>query len=206
MTTLGLYLHVVLMKDQLAQRIKSGDEQSFELFYRKYYSRLCQFACKFLKEPEEAREIVQSVFVKLWEDRSEIDPVNSLSSYIFKITQNNCINKLRHHKVESKYIEIYKIVYVDNHEISPFESLIGDELNERINKIIDRLPPECRKIFSLSRIEGLKYSEIAVLLGISVKTVEAQMSKALQILRTGLKDHLGIIVFLITLIPISFTN
>jgi len=182
------------MKDQLAQRIKLGDEQAFELLFRKYYVRLCAFANKFLNEPEDAKEIVQDVFAKIWEGRQEIDPEDSLKSYVFKIAQNLSINKLRRNKVESRYSEVLKLVYIENREISVHESLMASELEENIANSIGNLPAECRKIFELSRIEGLKYKEIADKLNISIKTVEAQMSKALRLLRIELSDYLTILL------------
>ena len=182
------------MKDIIALRIKLGDEQAFELFFRKYYVRLCGFANKYFNDPEEAREVVQEVFTKIWEGKEDIDPEESLRAYFFKITRNICINKLRRKQVESKYIEIYKLVYVDKRGVSPYESLIANELNDNITAALLNIPPKCRRIFDLSRVEGLKYSEIAEVLGISVKTVEAQMSKALQILRLELKDYLKMVI------------
>ncbi|MBK8884234.1 MAG: RNA polymerase sigma-70 factor [Bacteroidales bacterium] len=182
------------MKDQLAMRIKLGDEQAFELFFRKYNVRLCAFANKFLANSEEAQEVVQDMFVKLWDNREEIDPENSMKSYVFKIVQNLSINRLRRKKVESRYNEIYKMVYIDNHEFSAHESLLARELEAQIVNSIKKLPPECRKIFDLSRSEGLKYREIADTLHISIKTVEAQMSKALRSLRTELTDYITLIM------------
>jgi RNA polymerase sigma-70 factor (ECF subfamily) len=178
------------LKDPLATRIKIGDHQAFELLFRKYYIRLCGFANKYFNDPEEAREVVQEVFTKIWEGREDINPDESLCSYLFKITSNICINRLRHKKVESKYVEIYKLVYIDNTEISPYQSLLAKELNDNITIALNKIPPKCKRIFDLSRIEGLKYSEIAVILKISVKTVEAHMSKALNILRFELRDYL----------------
>jgi len=178
------------MKDQLAQRIIIGDEQAFELLFRKYYSCLCGYANKYFNDPEEAREVVQEVFIKIWEKRGEINPEESLSSYLFKITLNNSINRLRHKKVISKYAEIYKLVYLENAEISPHESLIASELTYNISRALRNIPPKCRQVFNLSRVDGLKYSEIADTLNISVKTVEAQMSKALNILRLELREYL----------------
>ncbi len=187
------------MKDQLAMRIKLGDEQAFELFFRKFNIRLCAFANKFLADPEEAQEVVQDMFVKIWEARDEIDPENSLKSYVFKTVMNLSINRLRRKKVESRYIEIYKLVYIDNQEFSAHESLLGRELEAHIVHSIKKLPSECRKIFELSRSEGLKYKEIAETLHISVKTVETQMSKALRTLRIELTDYISIIlIFMIT--------
>jgi len=180
--------------DQLALRVKQGDEQAFELLFRKYYVRLCSFANKFLNDPEEAREIVQEVFLKIWEGRDDIDPEDSLKSYLFKITQNLCLNKLRKSKVESRYLEILKEVYIEHSEFSNYEPLLVQELDNTINAAISTIPPKCKRVFELSRIDGLKYNEIAGVLNISVKTVEAQMSKALNILRVELKDYIDIIV------------
>ncbi|MCX6327139.1 MAG: RNA polymerase sigma-70 factor [Bacteroidia bacterium] len=185
------------MIDQLALRLKLGDEQAFELLFRKYYVRLCAFANKFLNDPEEAQEIVQDVFTKIWEGREEIDPEDSLKSYIFKIAQNLSINKLRRKKVESRYAEIYKLVYIEQHEFSAHESLLARELEENIAHSIGKLPSECRKVFELSRNEGLKYREIADTLHISVKTVEAQMSKALRSLRLELSEYLTLLIIML---------
>ena len=176
-----------------------GDEQAFELFFRMYYVRLCGYANKFLNNPDDAKDIVQDVFIKIWETRDDIDPEESLKAYIFKITGNNSINVLRHRKVESRYSDIYKLVYVENREISPHESLIAKELDALIGSAQNKIPPKCRKIFELSRVDGLKYSEIADTLHISVKTVEAHMSKALNILRCELRQVLKIIIGIIFL-------
>lgn len=183
--------------DQLALRIKMDDEQAFELLFRRYYSRLCVFANKFLNDPEESREIVQEVFSRIWERRSDINPDDSLKSYLFKITQNLSLTRLRKKKVETAYIEIYKLVYTDNLEFTVLDTLLGKELEINITASIGKLPSECRKVFELSRVEGLKYREIAKTLNISLKTVEAHMSKALRCLRSDLTDHLLIIAIIL---------
>jgi len=185
------------MRDQLAARIRLGDEQAFELFFRKFNIRLCAFANKFLANPEEAQEVVQDMFLKIWEERHEIDPDDSLKSYVFKIVQNLCINRLRRKKVESKYAEIYKLVYLNHQEFSAHESLLARELETKIVHTIHKLPTECRKVFELSRSEGLRYKEIAETLHISVKTVEAQMSKALRSLRLGLTDYISLFIIIL---------
>jgi RNA polymerase sigma-70 factor (ECF subfamily) len=187
------------MKDQLAVRIKLGDQQAFELLFRKFYVRLCAFSNKFLNDPEEAQEIVQNLFAKIWEGREDINPEDSLKAYLFKIAQNSSLNRLRKKNVESRYIEIYKLVYVEQQEYSAHESLMAMELEEHIAHSIEKLPTQCRKIFELSRNEGLKYREIADFLHISIKTVEVQMSKALRSLRTELGDYL-IDILILTII------
>jgi RNA polymerase sigma-70 factor (ECF subfamily) len=178
------------MKDKLAIKIIRGEEQAFELFFHKSYLRLCQFANKFLNNPEEAREVVQEAFIALWEKREMIDPEESLLSYLFKVVQNKSINKLRHKHVEAGYVDVLKVVYSEHNDITPVESLLALELDEAIGKTVAGLPPQCRKVFELSRYNGLRYSEIAGAMDISVKTVEAHMSKALGILRDELKNYL----------------
>ncbi len=177
------------LQNQLALRIKKGDTQAFELLFRKYYIRLCCFSNKILNNPEEAREVVQDVFTKLWQYRKDIEIEESLVSYLFKVTQNNSINILRRRKVINKYAEIYKLVYINHKGTYTDESVIASELSENISSAMTKIPPKCRKIFELSRVEGLKYHEIASVLRISIKTVETQMSKALHILRIELKDY-----------------
>lgn len=183
------------MKDLIGERIRLGDEQAFELFFRTHYTSLCIFANKFLNDPDEAQNIVQDVFTKIWETREDINPEDSLKSYMFKIAQNLSLNKLARTKVESKYIDIFKNVYLNNNnELSVSDSLLAGELEKNISLAIEKLPDGCRKIFELSRVEGLKYNEIANILHISVKTVEAQISKALKTLRVDLKEYLTILI------------
>lgn len=185
------------MKDYLALRIKNGDEQAFELLFRKYYIPLCRFSNKYLNNTEEAKGTVQEVFSKIWEGRDDLDPEDSINAYLFRITHNISINKLRRKQVESRYFEVYKLVYIDHNDDSPYDSLLGIELNDKISHAVNKMPPKCRKVFDMSRMEGLKYSEIASMLHISVKTVEAHMSKALNIVRFELRDYLKVIFPLI---------
>ena len=187
------------MSDELGLNIKYGDERSFELFFRLYHVRLCCFANKFLNDPEEAKEIVQDAFAKIWEGRSEINPEVSLKSYLFKITQNMCLNALKRDKVKSRFAGIYKMVYIDQHESSPQEHLLTKELEKDIVMAFSKLPTECRKVFELSRVEGHRYKEIADICHISVKTVEAQMSKALRLLRVELNDYLPVFLLPVVL-------
>lgn len=192
------------MRDQLSIRIKQGDEQAFELLFRLYYIHLSQYANKFLNDPEQAKEISQEVFCKIWEGRDEIDPEYSLKSYIFRIARNLCINILNKRKLESKYSELIKHVYIDFTDTnSTHESLCAKELEESITAAVSKMPSECRKIFELSRVEGLKYKEIAEMLNISIKTIECQMSKAFRILREELNEYL-LPVFLLALSNIFF--
>jgi len=178
------------MKDPLAIRIRLGDEQAFELLFRKYFVRLCVFVNKFLNNPEESREIVQEVFMRLWEGREDLDPERSVKGYIFMIAQNMSLNRLRRLKLASQYADICKLVYLEHgNEFSTYETILAKELEGNIASAIEKLPPQCKKIFKYSRVEGLKNKEIADILNISLKTVETQMSKALRYLREEISDN-----------------
>lgn len=176
--------------DLLARRIRRGDSQAFELFFRKYYLRLCSFSNKFIHDPEQSHDIVSDAFLKIWENRKNIDPENSLVSLAFKITQNLSLNHLRNKKVQSKYIDILQFTYCENCDTSNYDFFLVNELESKIESAIIKIPPQCRKIFELSRFEGLKYSQIAERMNLSIKTVEVQISKALKILRKELSDYL----------------
>ncbi len=138
----------------------------------------------------DAEEIVQDVFVKFWEKCSSLSPDSSIKSYLYRSVHNSCLNAIKHEKVKDGYkqhvIQFLESSYQDDVEFND-----PDVIRNRIHGEIDKLPPRCSEIFKLSRFEGLKYQEIADHLGISVKTVEVQMGKALKVLRESLHDLKG---------------
>lgn len=183
------------MSGKIIEKIKSGDEQAFELLFRKYYLRLCGFAHKFLGDTAEAEEIVQEVFLNIWKKRSELDLNNNIRPYLFKSVQNLCFNFIQHQKVVDNYYAVIEVVYKNaQKEFNTYESVLYSELQKKVDAAVADLPLECRRIFLMSRNEGLKYTEIAEKLGISVKTVETQMSRALSKLKLELKDYLTILI------------
>jgi RNA polymerase sigma-70 factor (ECF subfamily) len=136
-----------------------------------------------------AEEIVQEVFIKLWERREELEFNSSVKSYLFRAVHNTSLNYLRHLKVREEHRQYAE----ERHQLLSMEYSDGleeKELENRIWDAIGRLPEQCARIFQMSRFEGLKYREIADKLGISPKTVEVQMGKALRRLREDLKDYL----------------
>lgn len=142
-----------------------------------------------------AKDIVHNVFLNLWNKREEVDWSAPIKPYLFKAVHNRCLNQLRDSKrIVRHELDIEPEAIPDYVESRDF--LEESELEKRIANAIDSLPEKCRRIFRLSRFEGKKYSEIAETEGISVKTVEDQMSKALRILRDNLKDYLTIYIFL----------
>lgn len=188
------------MDKKIIGNIKSGDEHAFELLFRKYYVRLCGFANKFVADIAESEEIVQEVFLNIWKKRDQLKLDGDMHPYLFKSVQNLCFNFLEHQKVVDNYYAVIEFIYKNQTEdFSTYESVIYSELQAKVDKAIELLPNECRKIFLLSRLDGLKYSEIAEQLGISVKTVETQMSRALNKLKAELKDYLVLLLIAIFL-------
>ncbi len=174
---------------QLFERVRQNDQKAYEQVFRTYYPMLCNYALRLVKNQETAEEIVQDLFCTIWEKRQQIQLSSSLKSYLFGATHNNCLRYLKHQKVRQNY-QVETLAQFKEGEPVQDEEFLTFELQQKIAEGINRLPAQCRKIFQLSRYEGLKYKEIAQKAGISVKTVEAQMSKALRILREELKDYL----------------
>lgn len=167
---------------------KKDDSMAFESVFRKYYPGLCLYAKKIVQDMEIAEEIIQDVFLTLWEKRLNPGIHTSLKSYLFRAVHNHALNIIKHQQVEKKYqsyySNIYKEIIFKKGEIIP-EPFV----KEKIDESIKQLPTQCRRIFILSRIDGLKHKEIAEELGISPKTVEVQIRKASIILREKLRDY-----------------
>jgi len=187
----------------LLQKIRMDDREAFELLFRRYYHRLCGFANKFLNDLVESEEIVQEVFFRIWQNREKLQMGIDIQPYIFRSVQNVCLNFLKHKKVANEYSELLQLLYKEGTDCdySGYEKMVVKELEVKINNAIDGLPDECRKIFLMNRNDGLKYAEIAEQLGLSVKTVETQMSRALKKLREELKDYLILFVFTLLILP-----
>ncbi|MBI9033174.1 MAG: RNA polymerase sigma-70 factor [Bacteroidales bacterium] len=171
----------------LIARLNQGDKAALEQLFKKYYTYLCAYSARFVDSSELSEEIVQEVFVKLWEKRQDIVIRSSIKSYLFKSVHNFAINQYHQQKVRDNYKSTYEepAMFDEVHEL-----LIGQELEAGLQKAMRKLPEKRREIFELSRIQGLKYKEIADQLNISIKTVEGQISKALIQIRKSLKDYL----------------
>ncbi len=179
--------HVADSDQLLVQRLRNKDKSAFEFVFRQHYRQLCGYARKYLDEVEAAEEIVQEVFVKFWEKCDTIAPDSSVKSYLYRSVHNTCLNYIKHMKVRDNYRD-YVMTYMETSSYMDFSE--EPNLEQKIRDAIDDLPPQCSRIFKLSRFEGLKYQEIADHLGLSVKTVEVQMGKALKVLREKLKVYL----------------
>lgn len=166
------------------------------MLYNEQYKPLCYFAQRFVFDLDTAREIVQDVFVRIWEKRDSLPVEIPLKNYLFTSVRNKCLDYLKHLKIESEFekMRIKEVQESDTLSLNPVEDpldgLVTEELENAIKGAIEDLPDKCREIFELSRYKGLKYREIAVALNISVKTVETQMSRALKSLREKLSNFL----------------
>jgi RNA polymerase sigma-70 factor (ECF subfamily) len=152
---------------------------------------------QYVHDLDTAKDLVHNVFINLWEKREDIDPNKSVKSYLFTAVYNRSLNHIRDHKkFHNEDISEYHDRLAGTQE-DYYDKVESSELSARIKNAIDTLPERCREIFLLNRFEEMKYKEIAEKLDISIKTVEAQMSKALKILREQLTDYIGLLVFII---------
>ena len=180
----------------LINRLKRGEEAAYEMLFREYYQLLTVFANKYVRDIETSKEIVQDLFVHLYEKRNRLDINSSLKSYLFRSTQNRSINYINAQKIRNKYAEHVK--FNTSLEENSLENEVNKtELEHALYRAIDDLPPKCQTIFKMNRFEGLSNNEIAEKLSLSKRTIETQISKALKILRIKMKPFLaaGILVF-----------
>lgn len=184
---------VVLSEQEIVGAIREGNERIFEETFRKYYQSLCNYANSILKEMDEAEEVVQNLFLSIWEKRIDLEISISLKSYLYRAVHNHCLNRIKHLKVREEYQQ-YAVNFYDASYESVSQTVMKNELETKIEEAIRKLPEQCRLIFQMSRFEELKYHEIAEQLEISPKTVENQIGKALKILRVELAEYLPLII------------
>lgn len=169
------------------------DKRQFELIFNAHYSGLCAYANNFLKDVDASEEVVQEVLFKLWTNRDNIEIKTSIESYLYRAVRNSCLNVIKHVDIRENY-KAHNEEAIKHEEYNKEDEVIISEMEKRISNAIDLLPVERKKIFIMSRYDGLKYKEIADKLNISIKTVENQMGSALKFLRAELKDYLPWIV------------
>lgn len=169
------------------------DDQAFEQLFKAHFKALHAYANAILKDEDDAEEIVQNMFLKFWEKRDLLTVQTSLKAYLYKCVYHDSLNFLKHQKIKNKYQDFAS--YTMNTKNEPASSKVEmTELTFNIGLALNKLPEQCRTIFQMSRFEELKYKEIADRLGLSVKTIENQMGKALRILRLELADYLSLIL------------
>lgn len=166
--------------------LKEGNLQAFNELFDRYGKRLYHFSIGYLKSVEDAEEIVQEVFLKIWDNRIELSAQKSLESYLFTIARNGILNTIRKSKSEQVYLNYVKINSVKNVLLD--EELNFNELEKAYNNVIELLSPRRKEIYSLSKEHSFSNTEIAMKMNISVKTVENQMTSALSEIRKNLRS------------------
>ena len=176
--------------------LQKGDEVAYETLFRLYYDKLIHIAKTYLVQREDAEEIVQEVFLKLWEKKDDLDKITNINAYLFTLVKRECLNHLRHDKIKREYrdtaLQRKNTIQYGFLKDEAASLLLENELEQRIMESLELLPEKCKKVFLKSRMEGLKHKEIAKELGISHKTVDNHISKALGHLRLHLKDFLSL--------------
>jgi len=177
----------MLRDSEIIRRIRQGDAGQFESLFRSSYVSLVKYAKTMIRDHDTAEEIVQDLFFRLWKDKEKLHIESSLNGYLYRAVHNRCLHYIDHNRVVEKYEKEMAIMAPQNNE-TPTDILHYRELQARIAAILERLPEKCGKIFCMSRFEGLKYSEIAERLSVSIKTVEANMGRALKEFRKALAE------------------
>jgi RNA polymerase sigma-70 factor, ECF subfamily len=169
------------------------NEQAFEQVFKSHFKELHSYACAILKDDAVAEGVVQNVFLKLWEKADTLQYQQSITGYLYRSVHNLALNHLKHQKVKQAYDVYATQQSIQQHETAN-RQLHLKELQYHFSEAMNELPEQCRTIFQMSRFREMKYQEIADELAISIKTVEAQMSKALKVLRVKLADFLPILM------------
>jgi RNA polymerase sigma-70 factor (ECF subfamily) len=176
--------------------VLNKNEQDFDRIYLDHYAALHQYAYTMVNDGSLAEEMIHGVFLKILEMNEPLAIHSSLKAYLYRSVYNECLNHLKHQKVKQAF-EVHTTNVMSQHTETPSGKLQYRELEQQLKKAINELPEQCRTIFQMSRFEELKYLEIAAQLGLSIKTVETQMSRALKKLRVQLADYLPLMIWLL---------
>jgi len=178
-----------IKEETLIQRLINGDQTAFELLFRLYYPGLVTFASRIVLDSDEAEEIVQEFFVKLWAGRREIKKSETLKSYFFTSVKNRALNFLKKEKISEKVRQELREMIETDRLYQP-DLFVESELQSRIKSAFEKLPSRTNEVFTLSRFKDFSNDEIAEKLNISKRTVETHISNALKLLRKELKDYM----------------
>lgn len=171
------------------------DQSAFEQVFKTHFKSLHAYAFTILKDEDEAEEIVQQVFFKLWERSENLSLQGTITAYLYRAVHNESLNYLKHQKVKANH-QLYVAYSMKSQADHAPGKMMSKELAHHFHEALNELPEQCRTVFQLSRFEEMKYREIADKLDISVKTVENHMGKALKLLRTKLVDFLPLLLIL----------
>ncbi len=175
------------------KKIKEGDIKTFEEVFRHYYAPLCFYSFGITGRKDVAEEIIQELFYVLWKDRQDIQVLRSVKNYLYGAVRNQSLQYLEHRHVQERHRQSVLQTAESEQNLTPDLQLEYKELENVINRTLKQLPERRLKIFRMHRIEGKKYKEIADYLAVSVKTIEAEMTKAYQVLRQEIERYTHIL-------------
>ncbi len=172
----------------LFAQISDGSRPAFDRLFRKYYGQLVRFAMGYINDGPTCEEIVQDVFIKIWENAPRISITSTVAGYFYSSVRNHCLNYIKHESIKKKHEKGQSYVNTDDNPV------IGEKLNmdffkHILSQAVKNLPVKCREIFEMAKFEGLSYDEIAEYLEVSTKTVENQMGIALKKLREAMLPY-----------------
>ncbi len=180
----------------LILKLRQGDESAYISLFNDYYVNLCSYSRRYVGRKDIAEDVVSETFYKIWKNRKKLQIETSIKAYLFKAVANNSLYHLRKLSKEDKIEDYFKGVEHENIGFSELsenlsdQSILMQELTDRINDAVNQLPPQQQTAFRLKRFQGKKNKEIAVEMGISIKTFEMHLSKAMLSLRNNLKEYL----------------
>ena len=180
-------------------KFKKGDEKAYAYFFNLYYNQIVGFCTEFIHDRDKAKSIAQEAFLKLWINKEKVQKINGIKAFLYTSAKSDCLNLFRHKKVVNRYLDssLRKREESLNMEVlnaMRFDTVMFSELEELIKVSIDELPDKCRQVFIMRRMDYKKNKEIAEELNISVKAVEANMTRALKYLKKRLSDYLPAII------------
>jgi RNA polymerase sigma-70 factor (family 1) len=177
---------------ELLERFAAGDEAAFKQVYGSFYKRLFQFALAIVKTRESAEEIVEDVFVRIWQQKAAMPSIHNLRVYLYTATKNASLNFLSL-KARESITHPFDHIHIElaGSGITPEEILITAEMYRKLQEAVEALPPRCKMIFKLVREDGLRYKEIAEILNISVNTIDVQMAIAVKRIAAALGTQFG---------------
>lgn len=185
-------------------QFKKGDNRAFEFFFNKYFNDIVGFSQKFIGDRDKAKSVSQDAFIKLWTNRDKIIKIGGIRSFLFTSAKTDCLNLLRHKKVKRRYESLKlqekeRLLDMEILDSLKFDSMTFSELEELVEKSIAEMPEKCRQIFMKKRMENKKNKEIAEEMDITLKAVEANMTRALKFLKLRLASYIPYILILIFL-------
>ncbi len=188
-------------EQQLLERLRHGDEAAFKVLFNDFYSKLYYFVFEFIPFKDIVENIVQDTLVTLWNKRNQLKDDSNITSYLFTVAKNNALKKLREKKYNQKLfsnaIDVGELdLNVETLSTVDTSVCAFKDIEQIIQETLASLPPQCRKVFELSRFQEMKNREIAEELNISIKTVEKHISKGIKTFKVALKDYLPLVAYL----------